>query len=178
MMIKRLLMVALVLVVASVSICGCLQPQPQAVPTPSATPMVKATPATPTAKPEQQTIIKEKTKVIVVPAKPKPQANTVRVYITGPTQIYEGQGATWNAIVIVNGVRLPQEKLINNIDWFIDGHAAGGWWGPSRFGGPGTLFTDADGSLSVWGFGTHTLNAEYLGDPSLPNTSMIVTVVP
>jgi hypothetical protein len=51
-------------------------------------------------------------------------------------------------------------------------HAADGSWGP------GTLTTDANGSETTSApNGVHTLNAEYLGDASLPNTSITVTVV-
>lgn len=82
------------------------------------------------------------------------------------------RGGTWTATVLVNGVALPQSQLTNKIDWFIDGHAAGGSWGP------GTLTTDANGSETTWApNGIHILNAEYLGDPSLPNTSITVTKV-
>lgn len=97
---------------------------------------------------------------------------TIQVIISGPTTLRDGQGATWTATVLVNGVALPQSQLTNKIDWFIDGHAAGGSWGP------GTITTDANGSETTWApNGVHTLNAEYLGDPSLPNASITVTVV-
>ncbi|MFZ0924810.1 MAG: Ada metal-binding domain-containing protein [Halobacteriota archaeon] len=99
-------------------------------------------------------------------------SSSIQVIISGPTTLRDGQGATWTATVLVNGVALPQSQLTNQIDWFIDGHAAGGSWGP------GTLTTDANGSMTTWApNGVHTLNAEYLGDPSLPNTSITVTVV-
>ena len=74
-------------------------------------------------------------------------------------------GGAWTATVLVNGVALSQSQLTNQIDWFIDGQAAGGTWGA------GTLTT------TISGVGAHTLNAEYIGDPSLPNTSITVTVV-
>jgi hypothetical protein len=97
---------------------------------------------------------------------------TIQVIISGPTTLRDGQGATWTATVLINGVALPQSQLTNKVDWFIDGHAAGGSWGP------GTLTTDANGSETTWApNGVHTLNAEYLGDPSLPNTSITVAVV-
>src|SRR5665647_2780395 len=42
----------------------------------------------------------------------------------------------------------------------------------------GTITTDANGSETTWApNGIHTLNAEYLGDPSLPNASITVTKV-
>ena len=44
--------------------------------------------------------------------------------------------------------------------------------------GPGILTTDANGSQTTWApNGVHTLNAEYIGDPSLPNASITVTKV-
>ena len=98
--------------------------------------------------------------------------SSIQVIISGPTTLRDGQGGTWTATVLVNGVALSQSQLTNQIDWFIDGHAAGGSWGP------GTLTTDANGSMTTWApNGVHTLNAEYLGDPSLHNASITVTVV-
>jgi hypothetical protein len=90
---------------------------------------------------------------------------SMQVTIVGPTTLRDGQGGTWTATVLVNGVAIPQSQLSNQINWFIDGQAAGGTWGA------GTLAT------SVTGVGVHTLNAEYIGDPSFPNTSITVTVV-
>jgi hypothetical protein len=99
-------------------------------------------------------------------------SSSIQVIISGPTTLRDGQWGTWTATVLVNGVALSQSQLTNQIDWFIDGHAAGGSWGP------GTLTTDANGSMTTWApNGVHTLNAEYLGDPSLPNASITVTVV-
>jgi hypothetical protein len=90
---------------------------------------------------------------------------SIQVTVSGPTTLRAGQGGTWTATVLVNGVALSQSQLANQIDWFIDGQAAGGTWGA------GTLTT------SINGVGVHTLNAEYIGDPSLPNNSITVTVV-
>jgi len=129
--------------------------------TPTPTSLVAAITSTPTATP---------TPSVVAPS-PTPPA-TYQVIISGPTTIHDGQGGTWTATVLVNGVALPQSQLTNKISWFIDGHAAGGSWGP------GTLTTDANGSETTWApNGVHTLNAEYLGDPSLPNASITVTKV-
>lgn len=119
-------------------------------------------PVTPTATP---TVTPTATPSVVTPT-PTPSP-TIQVIISGPTTIRDGQGATWTATVLVNGVALPQSQLTNKIDWFIDGHAAGGSWGS------GTITTDANGSETTWApNGIHTLNAEYLGDPSLPNASI------
>ena len=90
---------------------------------------------------------------------------SIQVTVSGPTTLRAGQGGTWTATVLVNGVALSQSQLANQIDWFIDGQAAGGTWGA------GTLTT------SINGVGVHTLNAEYIGDPSLPNNSITVTVL-
>jgi len=100
-------------------------------------------------------------------------SSSIQVIISGPTTLRDGQGGTWTATVLVNGVALSQSQLTNQIDWFIDGHAAGGSWGP------GTLTTDANGSMTTWAPANtpHTLTAEYLSDPSLPNASITVTVV-
>jgi hypothetical protein len=102
---------------------------------------------------------------VITPTPTPSSSPTPIVIISGPTTLSEGQGATWTATVVVNGVALPQSQLTNQIDWFIDGQSAGGTWGA------GTLTT------SVNGVGVHTLNAEYLGYPSYPNTSILVTVV-
>ena len=98
-------------------------------------------------------------------ATPSPSPGPTLATIAGPTTLRTGQGGTWTATVLVNGVAIPQSQLSNQIDWFIDGQAAGGTWSA------GTLTT------SISGVGVHTLNAEYLGDPSLPNASITVTVV-
>jgi hypothetical protein len=92
-------------------------------------------------------------------------SSSIQVTISGPTTLRAGQDGTWSVTVVVSGVAIPQSQLSNQIDWFIDGQAAGGTWGA------GTLTT------SINGVGGHTLNAEYIGDPSLPNTSITVTVV-
>jgi hypothetical protein len=94
-----------------------------------------------------------------------PVVTSPPIIISGPTTLRDGQGATWTATVLVNGVAIPQSQLTNQIDWFIDGQAAGGTWGA------GTLTTNVNG------VGVHTLNAEYLGDPTIPNTSITVTLV-
>jgi hypothetical protein len=95
------------------------------------------------------------------------------VVVTGPTQT--NYGATWTATVYLNGV--PITLQANQIDWFVNGHAAGGWWGPTGFAGegPGTLTVDANGlhSLPFVYPGDNTINAEFLGGPSLPNASAI-----
>jgi hypothetical protein len=101
---------------------------------------------------------------ITVTTLPSPTP-TPSVVISGPTTLRAGQDGTWTVTVVVNGVAIPQSQLSNQIDWFIDGQAAGGTWGA------GTLTT------SITGVGGHTLNAEYLGDPSLPNNSITVTIV-
>jgi hypothetical protein len=90
---------------------------------------------------------------------------SIQVTISGPTSVSAGQDGTWTVTVLVNGAAIPQSQLSNQINWFIDGQAAGGTWGA------GTLTT------SINGVGAHTLNAEYIGDPSLPNTSITITVV-
>jgi hypothetical protein len=92
-------------------------------------------------------------------------SSSIQVTISGPTTLRAGQDGTWTATVLVNGVAIPQSQLTGQIDWFIDGQAAGGTWGA------GTLTT------TVNGVGVHTLNAEYIGNPSLPNNSIQVTVV-
>lgn len=113
---------------------------------------------------------------LVTPAGTPTPGAVYQVVISGPTVLNPGEGGLWTATVYKNGLAIPQADLTNQIDWFIDGHAAGGFWGPSVFGGPGTLFTDANGESTTWApFGAHTLNAEYLGDPSHPNTSITVT---
>jgi hypothetical protein len=69
---------------------------------------------------------------------------------------------------MVNGNPLPNGQLANNVDWFIDGHTAGGAWGAGML--------TISGSDATCGPGMHTLNAEYLGFSTLPNTSISVNV--
>jgi hypothetical protein len=94
---------------------------------------------------------------------PVPQAQVV---ITGPTSPIVGQTATWTVTVTSNGQVMSGAQLANQVDWFIDGQAAGGTWGA------GTLSLPITSPM----VGTHTLNAEYLGT-GLPNTSITITVV-
>jgi hypothetical protein len=152
-MIKKLLMAAMVLVVASVSICGCLQPQPQAVPTPSATPIVKATPATATAAPtaKPQTVVKEVTKVIVVPAQPSPSAQPQPTVLPVPLPTTMTMSAT------------------------LDLNQPGGYLGtyelystPKQNMGWITVYEYVNGVFIGTSTPTFYSNLEYMADPSFP----------
>jgi len=87
-----------------------------------------------------------------------------------------GEGGFWTATVYKNGIALPQADLTGKIYWFIDGqyHQTNTMEGTPI--NSGTMVSDANGESTTWApFGAHTLNAEYIGDPSLPNTSITVT---
>ena len=98
---------------------------------------------------------------------PAPSATPPDVYqvvISGPSVLQPGQGGTWIATVYKNGVPLQT----GNIYWYIDGHL--------KYGTGATFSSDANGEETTWAPpGAHILNAEDMGDPSYPNTSIIVT---
>jgi hypothetical protein len=98
---------------------------------------------------------------------PAPSATPQDVYqvvISGPNVLQPGQGGTWIATVYKNGVPLQT----GNIYWYIDGHL--------KSGTGATFSSDANGEETTWAPpGAHILNAEYMGDPAYPNTSIIVT---
>lgn len=165
-MIKKLLMVALVLMVAAVSMAGCLQPQPSA---PQAVPLQPTATVRPPVAQAQQTVVKEVTKVIVVPsapaAKPQPQPATIQVYVTGPTTLIDTHTGTWTATVVINGAVVPDSQ--SHLNWYIDGHHAG-------VSGSSTLVV----KLSADAYSVLTIRVEYMGEPYNAEASMTVTILP
>ncbi len=106
-----------------------------------------------------------------------PSADVYQVVISGPTVLQPGEGGFWTATVYKNGVALPQSDLIGKIYWFIDGQYRTGnkMIDNNPINSP-TFASDANGESTTWApFGAHTLNAEYIGVPSDPNTSITVT---
>jgi hypothetical protein len=98
-----------------------------------------------------------------------------QVTISGPSVLQEGQGGAWVATVYKNGVPIPQEQLIGKIYWFIDGkyHQTNTMMGDLV--NSATMRSDSNGEETTWApAGAHILNAEYMGDPSYPNTSITV----
>ncbi|MFZ0011724.1 MAG: hypothetical protein WAL97_07470 [Halobacteriota archaeon] len=165
-MIKKLLAIIVLVIVASLSMAGCTSSTSSNQAASSASQVASAT-ATPAP------VVVTKTKVIVVPepaavATPPPTPN-IQMWINGPTLV-DGGGKSWSVSVEVNGVMLSGAQLNNKINWFIDGKSAGGIWNS------GYLIFDSNGGQNAFSQGTHVLNAEYTGDPSLPNTSIVVTV--
>jgi len=167
----------LLLVVASLLVAGCLSQVQQQPTTPTAAPVNNANNTTVS---NTKTVINRVVVVpgpVVVPRTPT-QAPTYQVVITGPSTMGNRLGITWTATVYVNGVAIPQSQLTNQIDWFVNGQAAPGYWGPSTQAGtgPGTLTIDSNGQhLPPFHTGQNVINAEYLGAPSLPNTSVTAT---
>jgi hypothetical protein len=110
---------------------------------------------------------------------PAPSAtpqDAYQVAISGPTVLQPGEGGFWTATVYKNGVAMSPSDLTGKVYWVIDGnyHQTN-----TMMGDPvnsAVMRSDANGESTTWApFGPHTLNAEYIGVPSDPNTSITVT---
>ncbi len=105
-----------------------------------------------------------------------PPADVYQVVISGPTVLQPGEGGLWTATVYKNGVAMSQSDLTGKVYWFIDGnyHQTN-----TMMGDPinsAVMRSDANGEETTWAPpGAHILNAEYMGNPSYPNTSITVT---
>jgi hypothetical protein len=163
---KKLLVSIVLIMVASLSIAGCLsslssnQAAPSAA-SPSASASASAThspPPSPTLTPTSS-----------------PGALPTQVSVSGPTLVVRGQPATFTAAIYSVNERT---NVCGAVNYYIDNYAAGGTWvinpaGTCSASSGGLVLAGADtAKLSL---GTHTVKVDWLGNNAYGPSQSVMT---